>query len=326
MAVEDIIQKIIAQTGLNNDEVQKRILEKQQELSGLISQEGAAYIIAKEIGLDLLKSGRKPLEIKSVVPGIKNLNLIARISRTFQPKQFEREGIHQVANIVLLDKTGSIRLSLWDKQVELLKNLEVGAAVEISDAYTREDYKGEPEIRLGRRGRIKPLEQTELPPLEEMQRVTEPKEICISKMLEGGTYEVRAALVQVFETNPFYEICPTCGARVKEPDFKCSEHGSVSPAYAMIVSGVIDDGSSNIRAVFFRDAAEKLINLKTEQARQQKATLFENLDIVGKEFIFSGKVRRNQMFDRVEFIVSDIKDVDVRGKANEIINSFGSNV
>lgn len=326
MVVEDIIQKIIAQTGLSNDEVQKRILEKQQELSGLISQEGATYIIAKELGLDLLKGGRKPLEIKSVVPGIKPLNLTARISKIFPSRQFEREGLHQVANIILVDQTGTIALSLWDKQVELLNNLKVGMAVEISDAYTKENYKGEPEIRLGKIGRIKALTQTDLPPLEQLQRAIEPKEICISKMREGSTYEVRAALVQVFETNPFYEICPTCGARVKEPDFKCSEHGSVSPAYAMIISGVIDDGSSNIRAVFFRDAAERLISLKTEQAKQQKATLFESLDIIGKEFIFSGKVRRNQMFDRPEFIVSDIKDVDVKGESNEIINSFGSNV
>ena len=50
----DIIQKILSSTGLGAEEVERRILEKQRELSDLVSREGAAFIVAKELGLDLI--------------------------------------------------------------------------------------------------------------------------------------------------------------------------------------------------------------------------------------------------------------------------------
>ena len=328
METNEIIQRVIEKTGMKIEDVEKKILDKQRELSNLVSRDGAAYIVAKESGLDLLEKRGRRIEIKNVVPGIKNLNLSARIFRVFQPKEFEREGKKSsVANIILGDETGTVRLSLWDTQTKLVENLKPDMAVEISGAYTKEDGKGGTEIRLSKRGVIKTIEKSTLPSIEKVP-TKEAERANISDFKEGETYELRAAMVQLFDGNFFYEVCPQCNSKIKrdKEGAKCSRHGLVTPAQNIVISGIVDDGTGNIRAVFFRDAALQLINMKLEEALNLRDSLLENVDVLGKEFVFSGRVRRNAMFNRLELIVSNVKGVDVKGEINKILNTFGSNV
>jgi len=328
MDIETIVNKIIKKTNLTNEEINKKILEKQQELSNLVSKEGAAYIIAKELGLDILPKTKRRLEIKNVVPKLRNLNLSARIVKVFEPKEFKRKDkIGKVANVILGDSSGTIRLSLWDQQTEIAEKLKSGLPVEIFGAYTRENGIGGVEIRLGSKGGIKILEESDLPSLEKIKQ----KEIThenIINLKEGSMGEIRAALVQLFETNAFYEICPECKTRVaKEGDkFKCKEHGEIEPKKTIVLSGVVDDGTGNIRAVFFRDNALKLIGIDIDEALKIQGSFFENLDVLGKEFIMFGRVRRNKMFGRLEFVVNNIREADVEGEINKIINNLTPNV
>jgi len=328
MDLEDIIKKIREKNNLTDEEINMKILEKQRELSNLVSKEGAAYIIAKELGLDIFPKTKRRLEIKNVVPKLRNLNLTARIVKIFEPKEFKRKDkIGKVANIILGDSSGTIRLSLWDQQTEIVEKLKSEMPVEIFGAYTRENGIGGVEIRLGSKGGIKILEESEIPPLE---RVTQ-KEITYKNIIgleEGSMGEIKAALVQLFETNVFYEICPECGTRVKKDgnNFRCDVHEEVEPKKTIVLSGIVDDGTGNIRAVFFRDNALKLIGMDIDEALKIKDSFFENLDVLGKEFIMFGRVRRNKLFNRLEFVVNNIKEIDIEGEINKIINNLSTNV
>ena len=129
---DQIIEKIISTTGLAAEEVDRRIREKQRELSDLVSREGAAYIVAKEMGLDLVSRPKQKIEIKNIVPGIRNLTLEARVSRAFDIRTFEREGKQsKVANIILADGSGTVRMSLWDDQTDILDKLKPGTELTI---------------------------------------------------------------------------------------------------------------------------------------------------------------------------------------------------
>lgn len=328
MDIETIVNKIIKKTNLTNEEINKKILEKQQELSNLVSKEGAAYIIAKELGLDILPKTKRRLEIKNVVPKLRNLNLSARVVKVFEPKEFKRKDkIGKVANIILGDSSGTIRLSLWDQQTEIVEKIKPGMAVELFGAYTRGDRIGGVEVRLGTRGGVKVLEESDIPPLEEIsKKATMDKNIANLK--EGSSGEIKAALVQLFETNVFYEICPECGTRVKKENekFVCEEHGEVGPKYMIILSGVIDDGTGNIRAVFFRENALKLIGMDIDDALKIRDSFFENINVLGKEFVMFGRVRRNKLFNRLEFVINNIRETDVEGEINKLINNLRPNV
>lgn len=319
MNLEEIIEKIVSITNQGKEDVNKKILEKQRELSMLVSIEGAAYIVAKELGLDLIEKTHHKLQVKNMIAGMRNLNLTATIAKIMPLREFERNGKKsRVANIIVGDETGTARLSLWDEQTDLLQQLKESTVIEVKGGYTREDSFGGIEIRLGRQSSIKQIEQA--PAKVEMKK----PHVTISDLKEGGTYELRAALLHIFDSSPFYEVCPQCGARIKMPDFKCATHGEVRPAYAMVVSGVIDDGTGNMRIVFFRESAEKLFGMKTPDALANKDKLFENLENLGREFIFSGRVRKNQLFERLEFITSDFNQINPKQEAEKIMKGFES--
>ena len=328
MDFNELLQKIIEKTGLTKEDVQQKILEKQRELSNLVSKEGAAYIIAKELGLDVFTKTKRRLEIRNVVPKIRDLKLTARVIRIFEPRSFSKEGKKgKVASIILGDESGNIRLSLWDNQTDIIESLKPGMAVETFGAYTRDNGLGGVELRLGNKGGVRILEQCELPALEKLHKPSEIERKNITELKEGEPAELKASLVQVFETSIFYEICPQCESRViKEGnDFKCSEHGIVNPAKTIVLSGIIDDGTGNIRAVFFRNVALDLIGMDIKQALERE-DFFENLNILGKEFIMLGKARRNKMFNRLEFVVNNVKEVDTIEEANKILNMLVPNV
>lgn len=136
-----------------------------------------------------------------------------------------------------------------------------------------------------------------------------------------------ACLVQVFRKSPLFEICPQCDTRIREKDGKwvCDDHGQVEPKYAMILSGVIDDGSGNIRAVFFRENAEKIVGKKPEELNETVKSsgidaVFDGFEGLGKEYVLRGRVKRNQFTDSVEFIVNEIDDVDVKKECESLLS------
>ncbi len=329
MDFNELLQKIIEKTGLSQDDVQKKILEKQRELSNLVSKEGAAYIIAKELGLDVFTKAKRRLEIRNVVPKIRDLKITARVIRIFETRNFQKNGKKgKVASIILGDETGNIRLSLWDNQTDIIEKIKPGMAVETFGAYTRDNGLGGVELRLGNKGGVRILEQCELPTLDKLQKPFEIERKNIIALKEGENAELRASLVQLFETSIFYEICPQCESRVVKEGktFKCSEHGVVEPTKTIVLSGIIDDGTANIRAVFFRNVALDLIGMDIKQALEKEDEFFENLNILGKEFIMVGKARKNKVFERLEFVVNNVKEIDPIEEAHKIINMLASNV
>ncbi len=312
--IDEIVSKLSNSSGMQKEEIFRMIEDKQVELSGLISDEGAAYLVAKELGVDLRREQEK-LNIENITPGMQNADLTGKITRIFPVNEFKTDKAEgRVANIIIADKTGSIRLSLWNDEIDKLENISVGDVVRVH-GFVR-DNRGQAEIRLGRRGSIA---KTEDAGFEAVIYERHSERSSISELREGFYRSVRAPLIQVFESNVFYEICPECKKRLKETEtcFVCGEHGEVEPSYGMIISGIIDDGTGNMRAVFFGETAEKLTGMPLSEAkklfdRKKKTEAVLSLIPLGKEFIFEGTVRRNTFFDRLEFIINSVKSVDVK--------------
>lgn len=244
----------------------------------------------------------KRLNIENLIPGMRNVDVIGKITKITK-RYFETDKAKgKLSSIFLIDETGSIRLTLWDDEVDRYE-LSEGDVIHVS-GYVRQGLFG-PELRLGRFGKI---EKTE-------EKIT--RRAKIADLKEGQRKELRAAIVQLFESNPFYEICPKCKSSLKEEDdkFICEIHGEVEPDHAFHISGIIDDGSDNIRCVLFREQAEFILGVNPEEAkdialRKGVPELFKNARL--GEYILDGQVRRNQFFDRLEFVVNKIREVDIK--------------
>ncbi len=333
-SLKEIIQEIVKVSDLSEEEVRKRIGEKQTELSGLVSEEGAAYIVGKELGVNLLKeTKKKELRIKNVISGMKSVDLIGRVVNVAEKRDFDKNGRSgSVVNLVLGDETGTIRLSLWDKEIDLLKTLQINEndVLRVSSGYVKEDSRGNNELRLGKFGKIERVEGKDLgvPKGEDIQRDFETvKTKDISGLKEGEYSEIRASLVQLFRRNPFFEVCPKCETRIEKSGdvWACKDHGNIEPKYQLVISGVVDDGSGNVRVVFFRDLAEKILDKNTEDIRDLASkhadplSIYENFDVLGKEFMIRGRIKKNQFTDRMEFMSNEVEIMDTEKETKNML-------
>lgn len=163
MPFDKVVEKIIAETGLSKEEVHQRIDEKVKELGGLITLEGAAHIIARELEINLydqqVMEQPKPTTINELLSGMNNISIRVLIKNVYPIKTFTRKDGTQgaVQNIVLVDKTGKCRLVLWDEQIRAFKELDFdrGDIIEIKGAFVKESKFDElKELSLSSRSQI----------------------------------------------------------------------------------------------------------------------------------------------------------------------------
>jgi replication factor A1 len=104
--------------------------------------------------------------IRDVRPGMRNVNLNAKILEVAEPKSvFTRYGNPaSVAKVLVGDETGSIKLCLWNGQI---KCFSVGETVQIRNAQAA-IFRGERFLTLGKKGTINrglpnpPIQSTKL--------------------------------------------------------------------------------------------------------------------------------------------------------------------
>jgi replication factor A1 len=318
--MNDLITKLSADSGLKEEEILSKVKEKQEELSGLISEEGAVYIVAKELGVQLLKKKEK-LFVGSIVPGMKNVDIVGKIVRVFPTKEFKTDKAEgKVTNIVIGDHTGSVRMSLWNDEISILEELKEGDVISVK-GFSKEGYDGSPELRIGKFGALK-ISDEKIEVVDEEGKI---ERSSVKDLQEGYKREIRGSVVQVFNTNIFYPVCPQCNSSLKEANsFKCEEHGEVEADHGMVVSGIVDDSTESVRVVMFNEQAEVILGMKKNEAKRtfdMKKDIKHVLDNVelGKDFIFTGKVRRNTFFDRLEFVVNSVRGFDVKEEIKEMI-------
>ncbi len=321
MNLEEIISIIVESKSMKREDVEKLIEEKQAELSYLISPEGAAYLVAKELGLDIIPAASTRLKIGNIISGMRNVNFVGKITRISDVVEFDKkDGKGRVRNIYLADESGRIRLTLWDDEVELADRFSEGDVVKVT-GYSR-DNNGEVEIRLGRMGGIIKVDEV----IENVKSGREFERKDIRELRPGQYAELKAAIVQVFQTNPILKQCPECRKSLKEENGKyiCPEHGEVEPALGVFLSMVIDDGTGNIRATAFGKAAETILGMTAEEAynmateRMDKTAPLKAIQL-GKEWIFRGSARRNELFDRLEFRIFNAGKVDVEKEIERLM-------
>ena len=73
---------------------------------------------------------------------------------------------------------------------------------------------------------------------------------------------------------------------------------------------IVDDGSQNIRAVCFRQQTEQLLKKRQDEilAYKELPERFEEVkhDLLGRMVKISGRVTRNDMFDRLELVAEHV--------------------
>lgn len=321
--VEEIIQRIKEDKALSNEEIEGRINSKINDLSGLISREGAARIIANELGVKLFDANKKRYKIKEIYNGLRGVELLGKVTFLNEIRNFnvkDRNG--KVRSFFVGDETGQTRVVLWNDQVDkyLIKENDI---VLVKDSFIKENSFGYKEIHLGNSGllEINPNGETveQIKPFERSINKPASSRLKISELQENNNARVYGTIVQVFEPR-FYMTCPNCNKKIN--DGICEAHGTVIGKPAIVLNMFLDDGSGSIRITAFRETAYRILEIddKKLQTLKDNPVLFEDLkkNLMGKQLVVEGKVTKNQMFDRLEFIANRVEDADPEKLIEEI--------
>jgi ssDNA-binding replication factor A large subunit len=328
LTLEEILSELEKNTKYSREKLLEMIKNKQEELSGLVSMEGAGHLVARDLGVNLLIQEKRVFKINNIVKGMKNVNLKARIIQISEMREFERKDKNKgkVCNLILTDGTGEIRITLWDKQAGIVEEGKIneGDVIEVKNAFSKENIFGGVELGLSRIARIEKLEDDQSIPHQIIR--TRAERIPIKNVKEGD-FEIKGNIVKIFNVNPVFQTCPQCRTKVEKTKkgFKCSEHGQVEPDTNMIISGVVDDGTDSIRTVFFRDQAKTITGLEPSvilSMSQDEAMNLIRQNALGNEIIIRGRIQKNKIFDTLEMIVNDVKELNIEEESKKIINEL----
>ena len=93
------------------------------------------------------------MKIKDLQDGMKRVSIEAKVTEKSDPREvmsrFKDQAL-KVANAVISDDTGTIKLTLWNEQID---QVNVDSIVKIENGYVT-SFKGEIQLNIGKYGKL----------------------------------------------------------------------------------------------------------------------------------------------------------------------------
>ena len=291
MIYEKLVEKISKSSGLALEEIESKVEAKRSKLSGLISKEGAAQIVAAELGISF---DNEKVKLSELADGMKRANVIGQITKIFPVREFNKNGREgKVVNFFIGDETSSARIVLWDSNhISLIENSELkeGDVVEISNGNVRNA-----EVHLSAFSDIKKSKEK----IENVKTELVVQEGSLKNASAGSSLKVRAVIVQAFEPRYF--------------DSKQNEGEK-----GVLLNVVLDDGTETIRMVLFGENIKKLVDVSDEDLFSAEKLGEKVNEVLGEERFFSGNFRINSFTSNLEMTANGVEAVNLDELVKEL--------
>lgn len=155
---QETISDIAQKTNKSEEEINTLIKAKIEKFSGLLTEQGATFMIAKELGMkaDTLEQ----IQIGQLTEGMKGIEIKGIVESTFPVKEFDKNGKKgKLKSFILSDKTGEVRVTLWNDQVTLYE-LTRGSEIILNNVISSK-YNDKMQVTLGFNGTIQTLNKKE---------------------------------------------------------------------------------------------------------------------------------------------------------------------
>ncbi len=299
-----LVERISSLSGLEGEEIERRVEAKRAKLSGLVSKEGAAQIVAAELGINF---DQEKLKINQLVQGMRRANVIGKVIDVGPVREFNKNGRSgKVVNLLVADESSNVRVVLWDvHHISLIEKggIKRGSVIEISNGNFRNG-----ELHLGSFSDIKES-NVKIGEVVESKVYGERK---LSDVKSGESLMTRAVVVQMFEPR-YFEVNAETGRKITVED----RANGVKATKRALLSVVLDDGSETLRAVMFGEIIKKL-GFGDEEIFDLAKFGEKKGELLGEEKYFCGNVRNNEMYNSTDFIIEDVRDVDVDELVKEL--------
>lgn len=275
-----LLERIAQSSKLPVEEIEQKIEAKRAKLSGLISKDGAAQIVAAELGVSF---DNQKTTIAELSEGMKRARVAGKITRVFPIREFNKNGRSgKIGSFLLGDTTSNIRVVLWDmNHIQLFENqsMKEGDCVEILNASVRNS-----ELHLSAFSDLKSSSER----FDDVKTQRAFVEGTLKDAQPGEAARIRAVVVGLFE-----------------PKFFTAKDGSSR----FLSTAVLDDGTETIRAIL---GPEQLAAFSFTPSEPLTPEAFQphKQRILGEERFFSGTYKTNTYFNQLEFSISKIESVD----------------
>jgi ssDNA-binding replication factor A large subunit len=144
---------------ISRDSLMGLLRDKKRTVGGgYLTDQGALFLVAGELGIRLSRADNSDLTLKHVQVGISDITLVARVLAIYPIAEFQRKdgSMGRYRRIVVFDSNGIGKLTIWDDNEEVinLSGVEVDTPIRIVSAYVKPGLDGKPNMNLGKRGRI----------------------------------------------------------------------------------------------------------------------------------------------------------------------------
>lgn len=120
---------------ISRDEFVKRVNQKVEDMSGLCDDKTAAMLVAHELGIDTI------VQIGQIDGQTRAVAFVGKLSHISPTREFSRNGdVGHVANLVVSDETGSIRVVLWNDLAKHVEELQIGQTLKIGGVVKEGPY------------------------------------------------------------------------------------------------------------------------------------------------------------------------------------------
>ena len=152
---EELLEKIQEQKPeLTKQDIDDRVKQKIEKIGpGYLTDEGALFLIAKDLGISLKQTLKTEMSLKDIYVGAKDVSIESRVLNISPTKQFSRKdgSPFLLRTMTVYDNDSTVSVKLWDEKANLpgIEELKPGDLIKIIKAYIKSDLNGSPTINVG---------------------------------------------------------------------------------------------------------------------------------------------------------------------------------
>lgn len=187
---------------LTREGVEQMIRDKKDKIgAGYLTDQGAIFLIASDLGVSLEEAPRADVGLKDLYAGAREVSLETRVMGLSPAKQYSRKDGSPffLRTMTVYDGDSTASVKLWDEKANLpgIEDLRPGDLVKIIKAYVKSDLNGAPTINIGSGSTIEPAgSESAIPTIDSITKdpgdVREgDANVVVSGALDGMIYPLK---------------------------------------------------------------------------------------------------------------------------------------
>lgn len=159
MSTEKIIEYILSKRPeIFREELLEKLEMEKRKTAGFISDESLLRVIAAEFGVEIPQKevSISTLSIGSLFPNLNDVTITGRVVAVFTPRTFKAGKGGKIASLLVTDKSGVLRVVLWNDKTALIQSngVRAGQIIRFSHGYTKENRSGKVELHISDKSQI----------------------------------------------------------------------------------------------------------------------------------------------------------------------------